>query len=117
MPPAIRAESAYGILLASCRVNIPTLSQGARQGWGTRRIQGVNTAEAPLSAIEFLYRGGEVGGVEVWPHALCEEEFSVSRLPQQKVGEPLLAASADQEIDVSAACGQCLRQHVAHEVG
>ena len=37
---------------------------------------------------------------EVRPHAVGEDQLGVGALPEQEVGEPLLAAGADQQVDV-----------------
>src|SRR5206468_8558311 len=57
-------------------------------------------AEAPLAAAEILQRASEIGAVEVGPHLRGEDELGVGALPQQEVRESLLAAGADQQVDV-----------------
>ena len=57
----------------------------------------------PLAPAEIGERCGEVVATEVRPQRVDETQLGVGRLPQQKVREPLLAAGADQEIDVAAA--------------
>ena len=44
---------------------------------------------------------GEIVGIELGPHPLGEMQFGIGRLPQQKVGEALLTAGADDEVDVA----------------
>src|SRR5262249_49788301 len=58
------------------------------------------TAEPALALAEFLDRLFERGAVEVRPVGRHEYELAVSRLPQQEVRQPLLAAGADDEIGV-----------------
>src|SRR5690606_4428051 len=42
----------------------------------------------------------EVPAVEVGPEGVQEDELGVGRLPEQEVGEPLLAGGADEQVDV-----------------
>ena len=50
--------------------------------------------------------GAQIVGAEVGPQSVDEAELGVGALPQQEVGQPLLAAGADEEIDrrVPAPC-------------
>src|SRR5206468_10865426 len=41
-----------------------------------------------------------IGSTEVGPQRVDEAELGVSAFPEQEIGKPLLAAGADQEIDV-----------------
>ena len=50
----------------------------------------------------------QIFGREVGPHPFGEMQFGVGALPQQEVGQPLLAAGADEEIDVA----ECRRSPV-----
>ena len=52
--------------------------------------------------MEFAYGDGKVVGVEVRPHPVGEVELGIGALPQQEIGQALLAASADEQIDVAA---------------
>ena len=52
---------------------------------------------------------GEVIAIEVRPHPIGEIELGIGALPQQEIGEPLLAAGADQQIDVAARDAQARR--------
>src|SRR5215467_15805595 len=45
-------------------------------------------------------RRAEISGAEVGPERVDEAELGVGAFPEQEVGQPLLAAGADQEIDV-----------------
>jgi hypothetical protein len=73
----------------------------------SRRAEGelgglrLEAAEAALAAAEARERLGEVRRSEVGPHALGEVQLGLSALPQQKIGEALLAAGADDEVDVA----------------
>ena len=57
-------------------------------------------AEPPLAAAVFGDRALERGAVEIRPVDRHEHEFAVGRLPQQEVGQPLLAAGADDEVGI-----------------
>ena len=46
-------------------------------------------------------RFGEIFGPEIRPHPFGEIQFGVSALPEQEVGQSLLAAGPDDEIDVA----------------
>ena len=46
-------------------------------------------------------RLGEIVGLEFRPHPLGEMQFGVGAFPEQEVRQPLLAAGADDEIDVA----------------
>ena len=58
----------------------------------------VGHAEAPLAPLEVLQRQVEGVGVEVGPQAWREVELGVGQLPENEVGDALLAAGADAEI-------------------
>ena len=57
---------------------------------------GRHAAEAPVPARERIDRGSEVVLAEVRPKRLGEVELRVGALPEQEVGQPLLAAGADR---------------------
>ena len=59
-------------------------------------------AKSPLASAEIDHGGGEIVAVEVGPHAIGEMELGIGALPEQEIGQPFLAAGADQEIDVAA---------------
>src|SRR5712691_1942146 len=59
-------------------------------------------AEAALAAVEIGDRGGEIGGAEIGPQGVDEAELGVGGFPQQEIGQPLLPARTDQEIDLRA---------------
>src|SRR5262245_37845882 len=58
------------------------------------------TSEPTLAAAVFGERLLQDSAVEVGPVGGNEYEFAVGRLPQQEVGEPLLAAGADDEVGI-----------------
>src|SRR5262245_33940654 len=63
------------------------------------------TAEAPVAPPELGNRCAQAVGVEVGPQRVDEAELGVGRLPEKKVRKTLLAAGADQEVDVVTAFG------------
>ena len=52
--------------------------------------------------MEIGDRRAQVVGAEVGPQGVDEAELGVGAFPQQEIGQPLLAAGADEEIDVAA---------------
>jgi len=50
--------------------------------------------------VELPHGLRQVGGPEVRPHAVGEDQLGVGALPEQEVREPFLAAGADQQVDV-----------------
>src|SRR5215510_13698862 len=59
--------------------------------------------EAPEAAVAGVIPGDggrELGGAEVGPHRVGEVQLGVGAFPQQEVRQALLAAAADQQVDV-----------------
>ena len=56
--------------------------------------------EAAPASLELAQRLLEGLAVEVGPQLLAEDELRVGALPEQVVGDPLLAAGADQQVGV-----------------
>src|SRR5690348_1882585 len=56
--------------------------------------------EAALPRLVLAQAGLQRGAVEIRPELVAEDELGVGALPEQVVGEALLAAGADQEIGV-----------------
>ena len=61
-----------------------------------------SATEAAMAAGELEQRGVEGVGAEVRPERLARVELGVGRLPDQEVGEALLAAGPDDEVRVRA---------------
>ena len=80
-------------------------------GWS-----GGDRAEAAFAVVEVAERGGKVGLIEVGPHAGCEDEFRVCRFPEQEIGDALLSARSDEQVDVAAVCSECLGNDRAYLV-
>src|SRR5450631_2353425 len=66
------------------------------------RLCGERT-EAPLPAAVVLERASETPFIELRPQTIAEIEFRKRAFPEQKVAEPALVSSANQQIDL--ACG------------
>ena len=60
-----------------------------------------NASESALTLPELAYRCIQICGVKVRPHSVSEQEFGISRLPEQEVGKALLAASANEQVNFS----------------
>src|SRR3954471_21630894 len=56
--------------------------------------------EPPLPPREIAHGLRQIPLREGGPHAFGEDQLGVGALPEQEVREPLLAAGADQEVDV-----------------
>ena len=61
-------------------------------------MQAAKPAFAPRKGRE---RFCEILGPKIGPHQFGEMQFGVSALPKQEVGQSLLAAGPDDEIDVA----------------
>ena len=76
---------------------------------GSRSGPRDQAAEPALAPAIFGDRALERRAVEIRPIDRHEHEFAVGRLPQQEIGQPLLAAGADDEIGI----GQIRRVEIA----
>src|SRR6478609_9248624 len=56
--------------------------------------------EPALPPLKFSQGLGQVGFVEVRPHAVGEEQLGVGALPKQEVREPPFTTGADQQVYV-----------------
>ena len=63
--------------------------------------------------MEIRDRGAQVLGAEVGPERVDEAQFRIGAFPQQEIREPLLAAGADQQVDVAAGAVALPRQQAA----
>jgi len=64
-----------------------------------------HATEPPLPTLELGDRRHQVLAGKVGPVDVDEAELGVRRLPQQEVGEPLLAGGADQEVGIREVAG------------
>ena len=90
---AQRWQMVVWTLIKSMRISLR--AQGRCRGYG---LQAAKPAFAPLKGRECLC---EIFGPKIRPHPFGEMQFGVSALPQQEVGQSLLAAGPDDEIDVA----------------
>src|SRR5689334_11743252 len=74
-----------------------TLAGGLRGGLGRDELL-AGAAEAPLAPLVRRDRLAERLGAEIGPERLGEVELGVGELPEQEVGDALLAAGADEEV-------------------
>ena len=65
----------------------------AREGSLTGRRTGAGAARTRATA------SASVVGVEIGPQRVDEQQFGIGRLPQQEIGQPLLARRADQQVE------------------
>src|SRR5665213_322972 len=78
----------------------PGLETGSTSTTALRTGLCNETAEAPLALPIFQDSSFERRPVEVRPIHRHEHQLTVSRLPQQKIRQPLLAAGADDQIGI-----------------
>ena len=69
-----------------------------RKAQGLRLVRGGQRAEAALPAVELTHRDLEVRRAEVGPHGRREVQLGVGAFPQQEIGQPLIAAGADDDV-------------------
>ncbi len=77
---------------------------------------GWQRAKAAVAAAEVSESSIEIGFGEIRPHALSEKEFSVGALPEEKVGQALFAAGADQQVDFGVVCVEGVGEMCSEEV-
>src|SRR5579875_992912 len=66
-----------------------------RSSSGTRQ-----TAVAAVAPAELGDGAGELGGIELGPHARREVQLGIGGFPEHEIAESLFAAGADQKIDI-----------------
>ena len=107
------------LVAVSAEVREPFGGRARTPRRGRRRAGRVGQApEAALAPPELRERCGQVGRLEVGPHAVGEMELGVRALPEEEVGQAPLAAGADQQIDVGhgRTVARRLRDHPAEEL-
>ena len=67
-----------------------------------QRADGADAPEAPFAPMEVGDGGTQIVGAEVGPQGVDEAELGVGAFPEEKIGQPLFAAGADEEIDLGA---------------
>src|SRR5215204_5547543 len=96
-PPARIAQTATGAATTAKRMRrVSSLKRGASGG---------DAAVAPLASLELEDRLEELTPSEIRPQHGRHHQLGVSELPQEKVGDTLLAGGADQQIRIREASG------------
>src|SRR4051812_28987380 len=85
------------IATAKAMAGIAAITRAARSELWLDRLA---ATEPALPGAVLLQRGLERLAGEVGPQLVAEDELGVGGLPQQVVGQPLLAAGADHEVGV-----------------
>ena len=74
---------------------------------------GVRPPKRRSRVVEVGKRGAQVLGAEVRPHVSAKQQLRVGAFPEQEIREPLLAAGADQQVDVAPGAVALPRQQPA----
>src|SRR5438270_10699036 len=85
------------MIAAKAIAGIAAMTRAARSELWLRRLA---ATEPPPALPELGERGLEGLAREVGPQLVAEDELGVGRLPEQVVGQALLAAGADDEVGV-----------------
>jgi hypothetical protein len=78
---------------------------------------GGKCAAGAFAAVELVQGGAEIGDGEIGPAFGQENEFGEGALPEEEVGEALLASGADEQIDFRRAPSVDFREDPAEGVG
>src|SRR5688572_16897179 len=75
-------------------------------------------AEAAVARAELADGGLELLAAEIGPVAVDEHELSIGRLPEKEIGQPHLAAGADEQVGIRQPggvelAGEALRRDIA----
>src|SRR5690349_19033243 len=82
------------------------ISRSVRGFFDQWSVGSAGAAIASRPAEIFLDSGVEVVGVEIGPLPLEEDELGIGTLPEQEIGNALLAAGADQQVGIRHIGGQ-----------
>src|SRR3954468_925831 len=74
-------------------------------------LPGPDGAIAPVALVEFSDCIFQVALREVGPQRIDEDQFGISRLPQQEIADPLFPASPDEQVGI----GNVARQQTGRE--
>src|SRR5690349_12265260 len=94
IPPSQTQATAIGVRTAADRARTPRSRQRPED-----RSAGAGT-ESPLASGVFRQRRREVLRPEIGPQHIEEHQFGVGGLPQQEIGQPLLAGGPDDQIRI-----------------
>src|SRR4029453_10217550 len=75
-----------------------------REG-GLLRVPQSDSPEPPIALLELGHRDAELARAEVRPQDRRHPQLGVGDLPQQEVGEALLATGTDQQVGIGHAVG------------
>src|ERR1700676_1914441 len=84
--------------------------------FSTREFGGEGATGA-FAAVEFVEGGAEIGDGEIRPALGEEDEFGEGAFPQKEIGEALLAAGADEEINIGGAAAMDFGEDLAEGIG
>jgi hypothetical protein len=110
--PGLAANSAGSSSASSTRAVMTRWRSIAAQPPAARGRR-LDAAEAAVALRIGGQRGVDLGGAEVGPQAVGEEQLRVGRLPEQEVADAHLAAGADEQVGV----GREAQRHVARQPG
>ena len=65
-----------------------------------RRLGRRQRSPCPFASAKFLHRHMQIAGSEIRPAFLKKDKFREGAFPQQKIGEPLFSAGADQQVHI-----------------
>ena len=63
-------------------------------------------AEAAVAGGEAFHRLGQRRAAEIRPQRVEEQKLGIGRLPEQEVGQPVLAAGADHQVGLRQRAGE-----------
>src|SRR5260370_30237440 len=111
MPDRLDRSVPDNIRLVPLGMGTPTRPEPSLTGNGVRQA-----AARAFALGKFLHGGFQIGGGKVRPAFLQEYEFCECAFPQEKIGEPLLAAGANQQVDFRPSPVVNFRKHSAEGV-
>ena len=100
-------ELCFGVILSNEQAQSASVLRDIEDEIGGVRLSGPQwlsrnrvrqSAARALSRVKFFHRSFEVGGGEVRPALWKKNKLCERALPQQKIGEALLAPGADEQI-------------------
>ena len=95
--PGLRREVG---LIRHAPANAPWRGAPSRSGPGRNGPGRGHAPEPAFACRELGERGGEGRAIEIRPQDRQEHELAVGGLPEQEIGQPLLARSADDQVGI-----------------
>src|SRR4051794_2692022 len=102
--PSQMQRTAAGI--SSAADNTRLRRSGQREGRGAAAGSACAGTVTPLPPAEFADGLGQGFGVVIGPEHVLEDELGIGRLPEQEVGQALLARGADDEVGIGHVRGE-----------